>query len=349
MRAHLLLRRLQTSHFRGALSHIKKVSRGVFTALLLSSSCGSKKAVVVVGVQSEPMGGLISIVHIVVRVAGVVVKEETLRRGDRAPLAFPRPWEARLSSAKDGNDEVEVEVDAFDAARPETPLLTRHAETHFVPGREMLLRLSLEARCIVYPSPPRPPGSPPGPLNGPTCEAPTTCIRGSCQSSIVVPTKLESYAPSWSNHTPDVCKSDDGGSPSVSVGTGQTRYASLSERQVLWAEPGPQGGHHLWIAVRMRNLSQRSSTTTLSAVQPGSGTAIPPSAFAFELDPDEEGYCQLYGLRYQLDNGGIDYTQFLGKPLEVTATVIDSSGAKATAIARVEVAKDLAVPNSTPR
>jgi hypothetical protein len=116
----------------------------------------------------------------------------------------------------------------------------------------------------------------------------------------------------------------------------------LTRGQVLEPEPGPQGGHHIWIAVRMQNMNQAGSTTKIFAVQPDTGTAIPPSAFAFPFDPDEGGYCQLYGLRYQLDNGGIDYTQFLGKALDVTATVVDSAGAKATSSARIQVAADVA-------
>jgi len=114
--------------------------------------------------------------------------------------------------------------------------------------------------------------------------------------------------------------------------------------QTLQAEAGPQGGHHIWIAVRMKNMKQAGSTTQVSAVQPGTGTPIPPSSFAFTFDPDEGGFCKLYGLRYQLDNGGIDYKQFLGKPLDVTTTVVDSIGQVASSMQHIQVAPTLVNP-----
>jgi len=91
-------------------------------------------------------------------------------------------------------------------------------------------------------------------------------------------------------------------------------------------------------------MKQAGSTTQVSAVQPGTGTAIPSSSFAFTFDPDEGGYCKLYGLRYQLENGGIDYKQFLGKPLDVTTTVVDALGQMASSTAHINVAPTLVNP-----
>jgi hypothetical protein len=310
-------------------------------ASLFPLSCG-RKTEVVVALQSEPMGGALTLLHVVIKVGGVVARDEVLRPPERSPLAFPRPWEARLTAGRDESALVEVEVDAFEAVKSDVPLLKRLASTHFVPGREELLRIQLEPRCIVHPSAKRAPGSPPGPLTGPTCDAPETCIRGACQSGLVPPEKLEPYASTWATHIPDMCKPADGGAPTLSLGTGERGFASLAPAQVLQAEPGPQGGHHIWIAIRMKNMRQMGSTTTLSGMEPNTGVAIPPSTFAFPFDPDVGASCQLYGLRYQLDNGGIDYAQFLGKPLDVTATVVDTTGATASAHARIQVAPDLA-------
>jgi len=155
---------------------------------------------------------------------------------------------------------------------------------------------------------------------------------------------LESYIPGWPANVPDVCKPKNPGPPTVVIGTGQTGYTPLAPLQTLQAEAGPQGGHHIWIAVRMKNMKQAGSTTQVSAVQPGTGTPIPPSSFAFTFDPDEGGFCKLYGLRYQLDNGGIDYKQFLGKPLDVTTTVVDSIGQVASSTQHIQVAPTLVNP-----
>jgi hypothetical protein len=299
----------------------------------------------VIGLQSEPMGGVVSSLHVVIKVAGVVARDEVIRAPNGSTVGFPQPWEARLIADKDPRAEVDVQVDAFGSmGGPTTPLLTRLASTHFIPGREQLARIQLESRCVVYPAVKRQRGSVPGPLSGPTCAAPSTCIRGVCQSGAMPPSSLETYTPGWPANVPDVCKPKNPGPPTVIVGTGQTGFTPLAAGQVLQAEAGPQGGHHIWIATRMKNMRQAGSTTRVSAVQPESGTPIPPSSFAFTFDPDEGGYCKLYGLRYQLDNGGIDYVQFLGKPLDVTTTVVDSLGQTASSTARIQVAPTLKNP-----
>jgi hypothetical protein len=299
----------------------------------------------VIGVQSEPMGGVVSSLHVVIKVAGAVVRDEMIKPPRGSTVGFPAPWEARLVADKDPRAPVDVRIDAFGSlGGSDTPLVTRLASTHFIPGKEQLVRVQLESRCIVYPAINRPRGSSPGPLNGPTCAAPTTCIRGVCQTSAMPPSSLEAYAPGWPANVPDVCRPKNPGRPTVIIGTGQTGFTPLSPGQTLQAEAGPQGGHHIWIAARMKNMKQAGSTTQISAVQPDSGTPIPPSSFAFTFDPDEGGFCKLYGLRYQLDNGGIDYKQFLGKPLDVTATVVDSVGQVASSTAHIQVAPTLVNP-----
>jgi hypothetical protein len=327
----------------------------IIWGIALSAVGGCKRhppTEMVVGVQSEPMGGVVHSLHIVVKVAGVVTRDETLAPPHGSTVGFPQPWEARLM-ADDVRAPIDVEVEAFGSGGTSAkPLLTRLATTHFIPGRETLLRVQLESRCIVYPPLNRPkdgasrPGTrpPPGPLSGPTCEAPMTCIRGACRSDFVPPNDLEPFAPNWPSNAPDVCKPKNSGPPSVQIGTGQTGYTPLAPDQTLTAEAGPQGGHHIWIAVRMKNMKQAGSTTKISAVQPATGVVIPPSSFAFTFDPDEGGHCKLYGLRYQLDNGGIDYTQFLGKPLDVTSTVVDNNGLTASSTAHIQVAPTILNP-----
>ena len=56
--------------------------------------------------------------------------------------------------------------------------------------------------------------------------------------------------------------------PVVQVGTGQTDYLPVTAGQTVQMEQGPQGGHHVWIAVRQRNLKQSGSTTTITSVVP---------------------------------------------------------------------------------
>jgi hypothetical protein len=316
----------------------------LFLAAAMTCSSGRTDTTqLVVGIQSESMGGIVSAVHIVIKVAGAVVTDEVIKppKGSHAP--FPPPWEKTLPASGAGAAQVDVSVEAI-GTEGSAPLLTRLASTHFVPGRVELLRIQLESRCIVYLPTARGPSKVPGRLSGPTCAAPTTCILGACQSDVVAPAGLETYAPSWATNIPDRCKPANGGPPVLQTGTGQTTYLPLEPMQTLQAEAGPQGGHHIWIAARMKNMKQSLSTTKIEGLQPGTGTPIPPSTFVFSYAPDQGGFCKLYGLRYQLDNGGIDYKQFLGKPLDVTVTVTDQAGATAKSTAHIQIAPTLVNP-----
>jgi hypothetical protein len=304
----------------------------------------AKPTELVVGVQSDPMGGLIGALHVIVKVAGQVVDDEVIKPPHGSKVGFPQPWEKKLTAEAASDAPVELQVDALADPSSPAPLLTRRASTHFVPGSVKLLRTQLESRCVVYPVVPRGASKVPGPISGPSCTAPATCIQGICQSPIVPPAALETYATNWPTNAPDRCKPKDGGAPVLQIGTGQSYYRPFLPDQTLQAEAGPQGGHHIWIATRMKNLKQAGSTTKISGVQPGTGLSIPPTTLAFGYAPDEGGYCKLYGIRYQLDNEGIDYKPFLGKPLDVTVTVTDASGASATTTSRVNIAPTLVNP-----
>ena len=284
-----------------------------------------------------------SALHVVGRVAGEVVDDETIKPPRGSRVGFPQPWEKAISGVGKGAAHVEVSIDAIGDPTKE-PLFTRRAATHFIEGASSLLRVPLEARCIVYPVTPRGNSKIPGPLSGPTCTAPASCIMGTCQSPEVPASRLEPYAKNWPTNAPDRCKPKSGGNPDLQVGTGQSYYLPLQPDQTLQAEAGPQGGHHIWIATRMKNLKQAGTTTKVTGIQPGTGAKIPPTTLAFTYAPDEGGYCKLYGIRYQLDNEGIDYKPFLGKPLDVQVTVTDPSGATASATALVQIAPTLVNP-----
>jgi len=122
------------------------------------------------------------------------------------------------------------------------------------------------------------------------------------------------------------CKTTAGAPPVVTVGWGQADYLPLTDLQTLDVEAGPQGGHHIWLAVRMKNLLGSGSRTKLEATSPSTGAVISPFDVIFSYEPADGGYCKLYGLRFQLDADGVDYVPLLGKELDVTATVTDRSG-----------------------
>lgn len=291
------------------------------------------------GVASEPLNGAIGTLHIVTTLGGQPNTDETI-----APSALPHEVKL-LPPGGDATAAIAVEVDAYESATwtPQSldaPVLVRTAETSFVPGKTDLLRVMLQGDCLLAL-----PGGPPG---APTCTAPQTCIGGACASDVVPPAALETYTPSWPSDVPDVCKPANAGAPAVQVGTGQTEYLPLTDGEMVQAEQGPQGGHHIWIAVRQQNLKQAGSTTTITSVQPGTNLAGPRMAFVFTFEPDEGSFCKLYGLRYQLDLDGTDYHLFLGQPLDVTVVIADSSGASGTGVAHIDVAPTLLCPPGIP-
>jgi hypothetical protein len=298
----------------------------------------------VVGVQSDDFGALVGSVHVVVKQDDVVVRDETFATVAGSPS--PLPKEIELSGA------VGARIDVSAEALPSgggAPIISRLASARLPPAidgsAKKLLRVYLDSRCVVLPS------TPGGPLVGVTCAAPLTCIAGGCTSGEVGEAALEDYEPMWALAPPDICRPAKHGPPEVIIGTGQTDYASLAEGQVLQLEKGPQGGHHIWIAARMKNLRQSGSTTSITAKIEGDPEPVPPVSFVFTFDRDEGSYCKVWGLRYQVDAGAADlraaYKRFLGKRLAVTVEVLDSTGARASATRVVQLADKLLCPDGT--
>ena len=296
----------------------------------------------VVGVQGEGLAGLLDSVHIVATVDGKPFADETVRLGAATPNALPK--EILLTGAAGARAEVVVE--ATSTVSSGKPIVVQRAAARLVPDAKKLLRLQLDPRCSTLVAP----GST-TPV-APTCDAPQTCLAGRCASAEVPLEQLEMYIEDWPSAPPDICRPANHGSPELLLGTGQTDFATLTDGQTLQLERGPQGGHHIWIAARMKNLRQSGSITTITAKVVGEpAIVVPPAAYVFAFDRDEGNYCKLWGLRFQVDSGAADlgrtYKQFLGKTLEVTVEVIDSTKARATSTRTLELADKLLCPDGT--
>ena len=301
-----------------------------------SSASSAPPEGIVVGIQSEEsLAGALGTVRVMTTVGPSPAGDSLL-----APSTLPH--EVRLTPpAADPTAAVTVRVEGYLSSgwtprSSDPPVLVRTAETHFVAGRLSLLRIVLQGQCLLALR-----GGPPG---GPTCAAPQTCISGSCQPDTVPAQYLEPYTTDWANNAPDGCKPANAGPPVLQVGVGQTDYLPVTPGQTVQMEQGPQGGHHIWVAVRQRNLRQSGSTTTITSVVPTTGLVGPRTSFVFTFDPDEGNFCKLYGLRYQLDVDGTDYHEFLGKPLDVTVTIKDTSGATGTGVAHLNIDPQLLCP-----
>ena len=94
--------------------------------LVASGACRTPDSTqLVVGIQSDPMGGIVSALHIVIRVAGAVVTDEVIKPPRGSRVGFPQPWEKALSGAGKGGARVDVEVDALGDPSAPAPLLRR--------------------------------------------------------------------------------------------------------------------------------------------------------------------------------------------------------------------------------
>lgn len=266
---------------------------------------------VIVGVRSQLRAGVdLDRLRVTMLVDGKPYREDDLTSA-KTTLSFPT--ELGFSNLPGGSG-VSVLLEGTLAAVPGVTLVSRLASTKVVPGATRLLEVTLESACLA-----QPPGSPGG---APTCAAPQTCIHGACASSAVDPAKLPAYAASWS-HASDICKPANAGAPVVVVGEGQSDYLPLTDNQVAQVEAGPQGGHHIWIAIRMKNLRQSGTITSVTGFFPDLGVTISPFNVIFTYDQDEGGYCKLYGLRFQLDQvESID--KLLGHTIDVTVTATDA-------------------------
>ncbi len=269
---------------------------------------------VIVGVTSDLRVDVdIDRVHVVMLVDGKVTKEEDLTASSSSsPLKLPA--ELAFEDLADGAD-VAVQLDAYGPGGGTSPLTSRIASTKIVAGKKLLFRVALDSRCVASP------GS-----NAPSCAAPQTCIAGACAASAVKSSSLPVYSSTWTKVSNDTCKPSGSGAPIVTIGEGQSDYLPTMDGVEAQVEAGPQGGHHIWIATRMKGLLQSGSITSVTGHFPELNQDIGPFQVIFTFDQDEGGYCKLYGLRFQLDQA-LSVDQVLGKTLELQVKITDKEGA----------------------
>jgi hypothetical protein len=288
----------------------------------------SSLGTVVVGVTSELRVGVdIDKLHVVMQVNGAVTSDQVLLSSATGPSELRLPAEFPFAGLADG-DEIAIEIDVYHDQSEAVPIATRLASTRIVAGKDLLLALSIDTRCLVVP------GS-----SAPACTAPETCVAGVCNASFVDPSTLPAYTPGWSGDGSDICKPIGGGPPVVTIGEGQDDYLPLTDGEVDQVEAGPQGGHHVWVAIRQKGIHQSGTVTELTGEIPELGLSIMPFTVIFTFDQDEGGYCKLYGLRFQLDQQ-VEIQKLLGHTLQITATLTDRDGTKGIAHRTVQLSNN---------
>jgi len=252
--------------------------------------------------------------HVVVRVGDAVVHDETYGTGVPEPIALP--LELPFGPLPDGSDvEARLEID------PGPGLATREqaARSRVVAGRSALLRMTLsEAPC-------------------PACDPALTCNWGRCLDPYVPPEALEDFTPGWASTS--WCKPAAHGAPEVELGGGWSEFTPLADLDVIDVHSGDQGGHHVYVSMRMRNLKQ-SSILALSGHVPATGATLGPSSavVVFRDDP-AAGHCESVGQIFQIDTQA-DIADLLGKTVELTAEVSDADGDAGTVTRTLVLADD---------
>ncbi|MDC0744627.1 hypothetical protein [Polyangium mundeleinium] len=248
------------------------------------------------------------------KVDGVVTQSELVSYGAgnlRLPAELP------AQAAEDGAT-IELSLAALRIGE-HVPMVTRTATTRVLEGRSLLLPVSLEEACV-----------------GVACAANATCMKGACVDPFIDPSSLPAYDPTWIESVEDACKTASSGAPALVVGKGQMAFASLTEGEVVPIEPGPQGGHHVWLALRVTGLRQMGSTLKVNGFYPDLDYKLSPFSSQVTLRK-ADGHCELYGIRFQVDRG-IAVDAVRGLPLDVTFTLTDPTGDAATAETKVVIA-----------
>lgn len=308
------------------------MSRASLTAVALLAltlgGCTKEQGRILFGLSSEFRAGIdLDRLDVLVD-AGSGSRVESLPLGsDKGEVSFP--YDLAVGPLDDGQ-RVAVKLQGF--ALPNNLLIEREAASTIRGGADLLYQLTLESKCRY---------AIPGSFGVEPCET-GTCIQGECQDPYLPPEALEPYDPNWPNGIGDICKPADAGPPSVTLGLGQSDYLPAKDGDLAQVEAGPQGGYHIWVSVRTKNLRRSGSTTELSGEVPELGLKIDPLKVIFTLVPDEGGYCKLYGLRFQLLLGTLDDAQpLLGKKVKVVGTVTDKDGATATGERWVTLSSDI--------
>ena len=282
-------------------------------ALAAVAACGTGADTgrLVVGVTSDYRGGVdLDRVEVSMSVAATPIHAATLTADERT-----FPLELEFLDVTPG-DELTLRLTGYlgNERRVVRTVVTPAGPA----GERRVVRAHLDQACDHA-----------GASGAPECdEVSTTCIAGTCQRAFVPAEAQRPYTPDWMKDGSDGCK--PGGPPELIVGKGQSDFFPAADYEVAQIEAGPQGGHHIWISARVKNLGRSGSITEGGGEIPALGLSITPLKVVFTLDTDEGGWCKIFGLRFQLDVGGDDIQTMLGQPIEVYVTIVDSDGDQAS-------------------
>jgi hypothetical protein len=269
---------------------------------------GGSAASVAVGVINAPNELFVQAasVHVVAKVDGSVVRDETWGTGVPAPITLPQEFMLE-GLADQALVEVSLEVDVNGTGQD---VRTRLASTRAVAGKTPLVRVLLSSlEC------------------GAGCGPGLTCNWGRCLDPYLAPEVLESYTSDWAKYS--WCKPKDAGPPMVTLGQGDAIWSPLSDQDTLQVWSGDQGGHHVYAALRTRGLKQ-TAIVKLSATLVDTGEIIGPLQ-SVRVFPDRpaQGYCEARGILFRIDSK-IAMSELANRQVDLKAEVSDADGTVVT-------------------
>jgi hypothetical protein len=273
---------------------------------------------VVVGLTSDLLPGVDLVrLHITRSIDGVASPDRTSSVDGDPPLAFPMelPFEDLPDGAR-----IDVRLEAFDSGvSSELPFLTRHLTTTVVAGHELLLRARLAWECV-------PSFHLPADQVVPTCSEPDTCVAAACVSPEVPSDRLEPYSPTWATAFADECRPLDAGPPELTVGQGIDAFAPLADGDPVAIQAGKQGGFHVWVALRMKNLHRAGAVTTLTGTLAATGEPLCDVSVPWDFAPSTGGYCDLPGVRCIVADNTPTADGLLDQKVHLVAKTVDATG-----------------------
>lgn len=293
---------------------------GALFALLVAlgaAACGGEEAdaLVVVGLTTDMAVGFdLHHVEITTSIDGTASPAERLsyRSGD-----LSLPAELLVPPVHDGAA-IALSIAAFRDGEA-SPLVVRRAATRAVGGRKLLLLVSLDEACTAA-----------------ACAASATCAGGACVDPFIAPSALADHDPQWITWASDACKTPGSGDPVVVIGQGESAFAPLEDGDVMPIEAGPQGGHHVWLALRVSGLRQMGSRLTLKGYFPELAFALRPFTAHVTLRRAGEGRCEIHGVRFQVDRG-LPVEAVRGRALDIDVALEDPNGDTAAAARRIVI------------
>lgn len=285
---------------------------------LLAAGCASSEAdpQIVVGLTTDLAVGFdLDRVEATTKVDGVAGPLRSFSYGN-GTLSLPA--EMLVEAGQDGA-EVEIAVTGFRDGEPAAVVIQR-AATRAALGRRLFLPVSLDEACSAV-----------------ACQPNATCVKGACVDPFIAPSALADYDSRWIASAPDACKGPSSGASAVEIGKGESAFAPLDEGEVVAIEAGPQGGYHVWLALRVNGLRQQGSRLTVKGDFPDPAYTLPPFTSQITLRKATEGQCEIHGVRFQVDRG-ISVDAVRGQALDIEVVLEDPDGDSATAKKHVVIA-----------